>query len=288
MLQRIIESNRQNITTLTTLYVVLKDFINTREHQAVYRGLLVREINVGYRIVAKEYGITQKFYFAYVERRARENDFFVERNRKYLIREDLVSGKSIGEINDLCVQIIECIEQNNEIYSAFFQEIDVLLEENKPGNGFNYILGLFDERRFRNFGQVFEVLSFSILKEYFDSLGFGLKRFSVSYSSDGGMDFISANGIYQVTTMNSKNKIEGDLKKIPGTKKVLVLTNCTEINLTRYLGSTDVTEIITTEDLKNHFLGWLNNRDRLNTHHINSILIPFFQQSKPNWKEKQR
>ena len=75
MLQRIIENNRQNITTLTTLYVVLKDFINTRENQTVYGGLLVREINASYKIVALEYRVSQRFYPAYVERRARENDF---------------------------------------------------------------------------------------------------------------------------------------------------------------------------------------------------------------------
>jgi hypothetical protein len=110
------------------------------------------------------------------------------------------------------------------------------------------------------------------LKVYFESFGFGLKRFSVSFSNDGGMDFISANGIYQVTSSPAKGKIGDDLKKLPGTGRVMVLSTCTDAIRRKCYESENVTEIITSDDLKEHFMGWLLKKDEKNPHFMRNIL----------------
>jgi hypothetical protein len=89
------------------------------------------------------------------------------------------------------------------------------------------------------------------------------------------MDFISANGIYQVTAMPTSNKIESDLNKLPGTSRVMVLTECSDQLYRRTVSNHFVTEVITRQDLKLHFLEWLFNKDMIEPRHMKSILETF-------------
>lgn len=144
--------------------------------------------------------------------------------------------------------------------------------ENDIEKSRDFILSLFNENRFRNYGQVFEVLSYSILKVYFESFGFGLRRFSVSFSNDGGMDFLSSSGVYQVTSSPSAQKIQSDLGKLPGIPRVMVLSHCPSVIRELCMNSEIVTEIITTDNLKSHFLNWLYERDKLSQRFMKSII----------------
>jgi hypothetical protein len=54
-----------------------------------------------------------------------------------------------------------------------------------------------------NRGEMFEVVSFAVLREYFRTFGFSLQRFSTTHANDGGMDFVAGEAIYQVTTDES-------------------------------------------------------------------------------------
>jgi hypothetical protein len=110
-----------------------------------------------------------------------------------------------------------------------------------------------------NQGEIFEVVSFAVLREYFRTFGFSLQRFSTTHADDGGMDFVAADAIYQVTTDQSIQKVRRDLAKAPGTKRVLVRPTVTP-EVTQ-LCEDDVLEAIELKDLLNHFIAWLLERD---------------------------
>ena len=110
-----------------------------------------------------------------------------------------------------------------------------------------------------NRGEMFEVVSFAVLREYFRTFGFSLQRFSTTHANDGGMDFVGGEAIYQVTTDESIQKVRRDLAKAPGTKRVLVRPNTTPA--IDELCKGDVLETIELEDLLNHFIAWLLARD---------------------------
>ncbi len=110
-----------------------------------------------------------------------------------------------------------------------------------------------------NRGEMFEVVSFAVLREYFRTFGFSLQRFSTTHANDGGMDFVGGEAIYQVTTDESVQKVRRDLAKAPGTKRVLVRPTATPDVDELYKG--DVLETIELKDLLNHFISWLFARD---------------------------
>jgi len=123
-----------------------------------------------------------------------------------------------------------------------------------------------------NRGEMFEVVSFAVLREYFRTFGFALQRFSTTHANDGGMDFVGGEAIYQVTTDESIQKVRRDLAKSPGTKRVLVRPTVTsEIGA---LCDGDVLETIELKDLLNHFIAWLLARDSRSrkSRHLQRIL----------------
>ena len=74
-----------------------------------------------------------------------------------------------------------------------------------------------------------------------------LRRFPFSFSNDGGMDFLSSSGVYQVTSSPSAQKIQSDLGKLPGIPRVMVLSHCPSVIRELCMNSEIVTEIITSE-----------------------------------------
>jgi hypothetical protein len=111
-----------------------------------------------------------------------------------------------------------------------------------------------------NHGEIFEVVSFAVLREYFRTFGFSLQRFSTTHANDGGMDFFASDAIYQVTTDASVEKLRRDLRKAPGTNRVMVRPTVTEEILE--LGEDSVLETIELKDLLSHFIMWLLVRDK--------------------------
>ena len=123
-----------------------------------------------------------------------------------------------------------------------------------------------------NRGEMFEIVSFAVLREYFRTFGFSLHRFSTTHANNGGMDFVASEAIYQVTVDESITKVRKDLAKSPGTKRVLVRPTASD-DVIRLCNS-EVLEVIDLQDLRNHFLAWLLQRDTRinNAHHLQHIL----------------
>ena len=86
------------------------------------------------------------------------------------------------------------------------------------------------------------------------------------------MDYISSNGIYQVTSSPDANKIKSDLGKLHGIKRVLVFSDVNEDILRQHLSSPNVTDIITSIDLKDHFLKWIYLRDKISGDKLKSVI----------------
>ncbi len=123
-----------------------------------------------------------------------------------------------------------------------------------------------------NGGEMFEVVSFAVLREYFRTFGFALQRFSTTHANDGGMDYVAGEAIYQVTADESASKVRRDLAKSPGTKRVLVRPTINS-EIIR-LCETEVLETIELKDLLDHFIAWLLARDTRakKSHHLQRVL----------------
>ena len=137
-----------------------------------------------------------------------------------------------------------------------------------------------------NRGEMFEVVSFAVLREYFRTFGFSLQRFSTTHANDGGMDFVAGEAIYQVTTDESLQKIRRDLAKAPGTKRVLVRPNLGPAGVD--LDRENVLETIELKDLLSHFISWLMSRDQRSkqAQHLQRVLeIALAEFRREDWAE---
>ncbi|HOX75964.1 MAG TPA: hypothetical protein PLB27_14685 [Bacteroidales bacterium] len=275
MLSELIHKNKQNITTLIVIYVVLDNYLTSKNERRALQGLTAPEIDRKYREVAERFSRRERFSKTYLQRHAGSKGFVVERDGRYLMREAMVNDTSIENLQVLRQSISEILIEQNLIYQNLFGESEERLAENDQEKSKDFILSLFNEKRFRNFGQIFEVLSYSILKVYFESFGFGLKRLSVAFSNDSGMDFLSSNGVYQVTSSPTKIKVQTDLDKLPGISRVMVLSHCPGGIRDLCLNSEIVTEVITADDLKSHFLAWLYERDTQYPRFMRCIISTF-------------
>lgn len=274
MLRQLVDRYSKDFTTITTFLVVLEEYLKSMEEGRRYVGLTPAEINLRYSVYKVRFNQKKEFYSSYVVRHAKNADFFIENERRYSIRPELLEAFDIQGLKNLRNEIILKIQEDIVSYDALFDQIKLVMERNDSESSLDFIHRILDNREFdfKNYGQIFEVAAYSILKSYFRTFGFVLNRFSTSFSNDGGMDYISALGIYQVTATPTLSKIESDLTKLPGIKRVLVLSNCTEKVLEKYLAYADVTEILSLEDLKNHFLAWLYKRDTVRPVYLKEVL----------------
>jgi hypothetical protein len=275
MIAEIIENNKKNFTTLTSFLAVLHKYIECLKTGRTFEGISSIEIKRIYDEYKDLFSSNKNYYESYVQRKANDKGYYYERNGKYFIKPEIINNENLVDLSNYQQGIIDLLCNNNNRYRIFQDTIQQLLDNPHPSECYQFILELFKNKDFHNFGQLFEVLSYSILKVYFDSFGFTLNRFSVSFSNDGGMDFISYQGIYQVTAGPSKDKAKSDLEKLIGVKRVIVITDCSDNIKKIYLENPNVTEVITETDLKEHFLGWLKLKNSTSNNHLLKIVEVF-------------
>lgn len=176
------------------------------------------------------------------------------------MRRRLLAEIGLGELERLHDRLLESLksayEQRQAIISKLEQACSLPREQ---VNERHALIDSYLSQLSGNRGEILEVMSFAILKEYFRTFGFSLQRFSTTHANDGGMDFVAGDAIYQVTTDESSQKLLRDLAKAPGSKRVLVRpTRTSEIS---QLQQDDVLETVELKDLLDHFIGWLLGRD---------------------------
>jgi hypothetical protein len=181
-------------------------------------------------------------------------------DNRYKIREHLLAAVSITDLEQLRSDLMESLRTAYEKRQAVIKNLMVACA--LPAERIKERHALVDSYLSQltgNHGEMFEVVSFAILREYFRTFGFSLQRFSTTHANDGGMDFVGGEAIYQVTTDESIQKLRRDLAKAPGTKRVLVRPTVTPAITELCEG--DVLETIELKDLLTHFISWLLTRD---------------------------
>jgi len=235
-----------------------------------FRGLSEKEIEVAFRELNSKFGKSD-YHSTYLHRGLAR--FLETSGVRYKIRSGLLSGVSAREIDSLREELIESLRTAYERRQAVIRTLmDTCSLPTEQVEQRRALVDSYLSQLTGNRGEMFEVVSFAVLREYFRTFGFALQRFSTTHANDGGMDFVGGEAIYQVTTDESIQKVRRDLAKSPGTKRVLVRPTMT--SAVDELCNGDVLETIELKDLLNHFISWLLARDNRSrkAQHLQSIL----------------
>lgn len=259
-------------TVLGVAIPMLDDHILAAKTGRSTDGLTERQIEAGFRSIAEQF-IHSDYHSTYVARRLGRDGFLDLANGRYRIRAALLENTTYEDLTQLREELLASLRSAYEQRQTAIKRLEEIcllppdrVEERRllVEDYLSHLSG--------NRGEIFEVVSFAVLREYFRTFGFSLQRFSTTHANDGGMDFFAADAIYQVTTDESVEKLRRDLRKAPGTKRVLVRPTVTEEILA--LGEDKVLETIELKDLLSHFIAWLLGRDsRLKrSNHLQRVL----------------
>jgi hypothetical protein len=246
-------------TVLGVAIPILEDHIDAAKRGLVPSGLTERQIEAGFRKILAQF-ISSDYHSTYIDRRLGARGFLEFSDGKYRLRPALLADASVMELETLRDDLIESLRSAYEQRRAAIKRLESAC--GLPDECVRERFALVNEYLSQltgNRGEVFEVISFAVLREYFRSFGFSLQRFSTTHANDGGMDFVASDAIYQVTTDESIQKVRRDLAKAPGAKRVLVRPTLT--NEVTQLCESGVLETIELKDLLNHFVAWLLERD---------------------------
>lgn len=246
-------------TVLGVAIPVLQDHIDAVRRGATPEGLTEKQIEAGFRKTLAKF-ISSEYHSTYIDRRLGARGFLEFFDGKYRLRPSLLTDASVNALETLRDELLESLRSAYEQRQTAIKRLESVCS--LPKECVRERFALVDEYLSHltgNRGEVFEVVSFAVLREYFRTFGFSLQRFSTTHANDGGMDFVAADAIYQVTTDESIQKVRRDLAKAPGTKRVLVRPTLTP-GVTQ-LREGDVLEAIELKDLLNHFVAWLLERD---------------------------
>lgn len=247
-------------TVLGVAIPVLKGHIASLASNRIFDGLTEREIVIGFRELASQF-ITSDYHPTYIQRRLGPSGFLELKGKRYRFRNKLIANKTQSELELLQDELIASLRTAYEERQAVISRIEQA--STLPSECIEERYALVDAYLSQiagNRGEMFEVVSFAVLREYFRSFGFSLQRFSTIHANDGGMDFVGGEAIYQVTTDESVQKLRKDLSKSPGTKRVLVRPTVSDEIAS--LREKEILEIIELKDLLQHFIGWLLSRDK--------------------------
>jgi hypothetical protein len=251
----------------------LEDHVRAAKAGRITYGLSEKEIADGFNRLASQF-IHSDYHSTYIARRLGKAGFLDLSNGRYRLRPALLADTTAEELEQLKDELLASLRSAYEQRQGAIKRLEEICS--LPSERVGDRLALVEEYLSQisgNRGEVFEVVSFAVLREYFRTFGFSLQRFSTTHANDGGMDFFASDAIYQVTTDESVEKLRRDLKKSPGTRRVLVRPTVTEEILA--LGEDKVLETIELKDLLTHFITWLLARDQRSNRstHLQRVLL---------------
>jgi hypothetical protein len=244
-------------TVLGVAIPVLSGHIDAVKGGKPFAGLTEKQIETAFIELGSKFGKSD-YHSTYLHRGLAR--FLAASGNRYKIREQLLADVPISDLDQLRGDLIESLRTAHEKRQAVITNL--MAACSLPAESIKERHALVDSYLSQltgNRGEMFEVVSFAVLREYFRSFGFSLQRFSTTHANDGGMDFVGGEAIYQVTTDESVQKLRRDLAKAPGTKRVLVRPAVTPAIAELCEG--DVLETIDLKDLLSHFISWLLARD---------------------------
>jgi hypothetical protein len=246
-------------TVLGVAIPILSGHISALRRGRKFEGMTEEQIQAGFKELAGKY-IRSEYHSTYVDRRLGRRGFLELSEERYRIRAPLLDGIELDELERLRDDLLGSLKSAYEQRQAAIEKLENACS--LPDECVDERHALIDSYLSQitgNRGEVFEVMSFAVLREYFHTFGFSMQRFSTTHANDGGMDFVAGEAIYQVTTDESPQKVLRDLAKAPGTKRVLVRPTMTSQIKSLYQG--DVLETVELTDLLSHFVAWLLSRD---------------------------
>jgi hypothetical protein len=260
-------------TVLGIAIPILSAHVEAAKKQREFSGLTESQIAKGFREVTSRF-IRSDYHSTYIDRRLGSRGFLDLTGNRYKIRAALLSGTSTADLIELHEELVGSLRTAYEERQAVIKRLEDVCSLPKERIDDRYaIVDAYLSQLTGNRGEMFEVISFAVLREYFRTFGFSLQRFSTTHANDGGMDFVGGEAIYQVTTDESAQKVRKDLAKAPGTKRVLVRPTINAAIVELCKG--DVLEVIELSDLLNHFISWLLARDTRSNQaqHLQEVLM---------------
>ncbi|MGH9607223.1 MAG: hypothetical protein ACRD3N_16165 [Terracidiphilus sp.] len=271
-LPRILRRHLGQRTVLGIAIPVLDDYLIAAKTGEETGGITERQVEDGFRQLSTQF-LHSDYHPTYIARRLGRMGFLDFTNGKYRLRPSLLIGTTVDELDRLRDELTGSLRSAYEQRQATIKKLEetCALPPDRVGER-HVLVEEYLSQIAGSHGEVFEVISFAVLREYFRTFGFSLHRFSTTHANDGGMDFFAADAIYQVTTNESIEKLRRDLRKAPGTKRVLVRPTVNE-EITQ-LDKDKVLETIELKDLLNHFITWLLGRDKRSkqSNHLQRVL----------------
>ena len=260
-------------TVLGVAIPALDDYVRATKAGQITEGLTGKQIADGFNQLALQF-IHSDYHPTYISRGLGERGFLDHSNGRYRLRPSLLVDTTVEELDQLKEELLRSLRLAYEQRQGAIKRLEEICS--LPSDRVGERLALVEEYLSHlsgNRGEMFEVVSFAVLREYFRTFGFSLQRFSTTHANDGGMDFFASDAIYQVTTDESIEKLRRDLRKAPGTKRVLVRPTVTKEILE--LDQDNVLETIELKDLLAHFITWLLGRDKRSTqsNHLQRVLL---------------
>jgi len=244
-------------TNLGIAIPVLRAHIGAVKAKHKFSGLMERDIQQGFRELSSKY-FKSEYHPTYLNRA--QNRFLSTSEGRFRFRDELVDSISIKELIALESELIESLRAAYEERQAIIRKLEETraLPVGRVVEQYALIESFLNQLS-GNHGEMFEVVSFAVLREYFRSFGFSLHRFSTTQANYGGIDFVGGEAIYQVTTDESLQKLRRDLAKAPCTKRVLVRSGPMP---PMFACQENVLEVIELKDILSHFITWLMASDK--------------------------
>ena len=259
-------------TVLGVALPVLAATIDAARAGDRFLGVTGAEIRAGFRSVAAAH-LRADFHTTYLARPLAARGYLLLEGGRYRFRPELIEGASADDLSALRDELLQSLRDEAErrrgdiarLEGACAAPLDRHAERRQLVEALLADFGA-------NSGETFEIMSYTILREYFASFGFRLQRFSTTHANDGGMDYVGGDCIYQVSTDGGLPKLEGDMLKAPGVKRVVVRPELDGAARAR----ADEAELARVElgDLLNHFIAWLAGRDQASrrARHLQAVL----------------
>lgn len=217
LLKTYINKRLNEPTVILCFKIILQNALKNGKSSIMTKSEIEKIFNVENKI----FGV-QTFRRDYVMRQSGNAENAIDEiNERFFIRAEYMEGSSDDELYDLIDSITNFYKEKNAARNEYFHEIESYLDK-EVDSVFNFILELLLVRETDRRGQNFEVVSYAILKTFYEIRGFELNRFSTIYANDGGVDYSSQNSIYQVTTQLNEKKFYEDIKKAPMKKRIMV------------------------------------------------------------------
>jgi hypothetical protein len=271
-------------TNLGVAIPVLAAHIDAARNRRACEGVTEKEIQTGFRELSAQF-FNSEYHPTYLHRALGR---FLEGSKgRYGIRAELLAGVSVSELEQLHVDLLSSLRAAYEERQAVIAKLKETcsLPDEQIKERYE-LIGSYLRQLGGNRGEMFEVVSFAVLREYFRTFGFSLQRFSTTHANDGGIDFVGGDAIYQVTADGSLQKLRRDLAKAPGTNRVLVRPGPATESSDILRGN--ILEVIELKDLLNHFMLWLMDRDRTSKRpaHVQRVLKTALREfRRENWAQ---